>query len=328
MVLFQPGPAQERLARQLGPLLGAEVRAHSLQGFKSLVVEVRPTSGPLLIGKLRREPARFVTERAVLQWLRERGIACPTTVELRALEVEGEAQWLLLLEHVPGPHLADQPSPEAFHQLGRYLRAVNEAPGPFPELLTMEAEPFRIWVDDSLVGLRALSFFTPAEETALNRLLAPVRDHRLEQALARLCLVHNDPQGWNVILRGQPEEIVMLDWEASLLAPAAYQVATTLTYLAHPGYPITSDQVRVRQQAFLDGYQGMVDPMTLAFQVQRMLGALSGVYARAAYQPGAYLSSQVPATTLDDYERLIRWQCEAELRRCLSRPPKPAAAGG
>lgn len=311
------------MAQQLGPLLadGGLVRAHPVQGFKSRVLEVRPRTGPLLIAKLRTDDGqRFATEQAVLGWLAARAIACPRAVQVTPLQLEEEHYWLLLLEYVVGDHLADRldrPCLAEYRHLGRYLQSVNAASGPFPDLLRMEAEPFRTWVDNSLDTLLHLDFFSRAEEASLKALLEPVRDDRLEKALALPCLVHNDPQGRNIILNESGQIAAMLDWEASLLAPAAYQVATTLVYIAHPGSPVTAETVAQRQQAFREGYGATPDPLLLAFQLQRMLGALSGVYSRQPYEAGAYLRAQEAAVDLKGYERLIRWQCEAELRRLL-----------
>src|SRR5262249_14725587 len=59
-------------------------------------------------------------------------------------------------------------------------------------------------------------------------------DHPLPLAPAVFC--HGDLHPFNVLARGQ--EITVLDWSASLLAPRAYDVAFTATMLSAPPIPL------------------------------------------------------------------------------------------
>jgi aminoglycoside phosphotransferase (APT) family kinase protein len=303
-----------------GPLL-----PHPVQGCKSRIFGL----GSDWIVKLRAYPAGqspqsfrhgYEIERDVLEMLTQRGIACPAPVATASTWWEGEWVGLAVLGRIQGVLQADTltdqaTSLEVYARLGDTLRTLNQ---PWDgDVLKLEADGFRQWVDYSQKELEGLSFFCDPERRALRAGLGPLfEEGLLEAAAARPVVIHNDPQAYNVMLEVPSGRLVLLDWEAALLGPWEYQWATALTFIAHPGFPLPRPHLEQRQQAL------GVDPspLILAFRLQRLLGALQREYEQVPYAPGQYLQAEHesgPILTRERYEQQIRWQCEAELRRLL-----------
>jgi len=265
------------------------------QSYRSKIFQLEPSG---LILKYR--AGGCADEARILSWLSSHQFPSPPLIGIGP-------DWILMGK-LPG-ELQDPGNHRTYRSLGKLLGRLNALPGPFPEVESMTIEGCHAWADFCIESTQFLGL-----SAQIRSALEPIYQAK---TLGPTGLIHNGPFWKNVLAGPGGQVTALIDWEYALVGPHDHQIGTTLAFLAHPGMPVTQEQVRRRQLLFLEGYGAPETDLLRSFQVLRLLDSLAKGYRSVVYAPGEHLCPQGEPQSREDYQRLTRIQAELGLRMVL-----------
>ena len=209
------------------------------------------------------------------RWLLAEGF--PAAAPLADADVVDEAL-VSLWEYVP----ADVRRPIDFQQLGAVVARLHRvAPSRLKEVVALRFCGHAAWlaIDRRLAQAETAGVIDAAGLATLRRVALALGDWQQRARQAVLVVCHGDLHPQNVLMRG--DEVVIIDWDAICVGPAAWDHAALIPWADRYGGPIHA------YPDFARGYGGDFRDAPLAndFAALRLLAATINTIISAGHNP-------------------------------------------